>query len=374
MKKIIKITIFYLIFIDVSVLETTIPIKVPVVVYAHGLGSSAPKLKTGLIDKIFPDYLSYGNTGPETVNDKFDRRKAVFAQEADIVQVIAACEEALKNHETPEIIAFGFSKGAATWINTLAYLNKSIIPGHKKILSCIKAVILLAPFADPFEPEILAGLFRTLKPVVKRLTLPKFFWLGRISMEHLVKSLCPDYDPKGIQPITSVKDISMDIPIFIAHSQGDEIIPVNHSRMLYGELIRNLERDSNKNTYLFEFRGAGHRASKNDCTLWYEPMCEFLNKYHLMPNFESKKDKFYLDFYQPTESFIKCVIKGSSPLPSLAYGLIAACGLETYKYFKHKKVSQEKYRFTFKRSLAYGAAIAAASELIYLCNKKTSLC
>ena len=188
-KKIILVTV------SVLVMSSHISLcdAMPVVVFAHGLGENAQLCRGVLVSEIFPNMPLYGNTGPEALVKRFDISKICFGQQDDIKQVIAACEEALKEHDTPEIIAFGVSKGAATWINTLGYLhkNEALEPHYKKILESIKAVVVVAPFADLYEAEILAGLSGPLKPLAQRFVLPDPFGLGKKVVGVAVKLLLP---------------------------------------------------------------------------------------------------------------------------------------------------------------------------------------
>lgn len=346
--------------------------KSPVVVFAHGLGSTPQRFKEALLLKLFPDYLLYGNTGPESTTGSFNRKKACFGQQADMEQVIAACEEVIEKHNAPEIIAFGFSKGSATWLNTLGYLSTSLDPKHKKILSCIKAVVVLAPFADLFEPDIWCGLFRSLSPLVKRVTPKHLFGAGKSLMGSLAKKLCPSYDPKGIHPIDSIEHIVPDVPIFIMHSTGDDIIPVNHSRKIYKKLIKNHERNQKKNTYLIEFSGGKHQESKNECDIWHKPMYDFLCKYGLKPHVKSSEQQAIdLSCWQPSEPEINTKVFKSSTMPSLAYGILLALGLEACKHLHHKENNANDTKSTVKRSLTYGAVLAISLEIIHQYRIKT---
>lgn len=343
----------------------------PVVVYAHGLASRAERMKNKVIDRVFPEVSSYGKNGPESQELVYDRKKICFAQQADIDVLIAACTEALDNGLGQEIIGFGFSKGAATWLNMLGYIATSTDSQHKRILAAIKAVVVIAPFADPFEPEMLLGMFRKLRPIARRCTFANFFGVGRGMMVKLLKRLCPAYDPQGVHPITSVGSIPSYIPIFIAHSCDDEVIPVSQSRILYERLISNEARLRANNTYLFEFKGFRHRNSSRLCTLWHKPVYAFLNRYNLLPQALSAVDSGYnLNTLQPDLLEMTRRKFANTVVPSIAYGLAIALVIEAYKYIYNKTQSSQKYAATFKKSLAYGALFSLWCEACHYYKKQ----
>ncbi len=367
MKKII----FFICAIFLSNLSIVLKAEETVVVYAHGLGDD--NFKASLVDPLFPHYSLYGNSGPENV----DETKVCMGQEGDIKQIIAACEAALKNHNSPKIVAFGVSKGAASWINTLGYLNKSLDPQHKKIISCIKAAVLIAPFADLFESELLTGRLGIFGSLAKKFALPDFFGIGRTITASIAKQFLPAYDAKGMHPITSIKKLPNDLPIFLGHSTQDELIPIKHSRMIYQKLVEKEKSTNNLNnkTYLFEFDGGAHVPSIFDNNAeWHDPMYNFLRDYELMPTLEQSQGSLDLRYLQPSASEVKNKILKKSSIPSLAYGVLFACGLETCKYLKYKlydikkaKITSEpvKYQTSFKKSLPCGLAFAVTLELIH---------
>ncbi len=361
---------------DESVLEqiNLEPVKnKPVIIHAHGLTDTALSFKLLLEKKkMFPGAFLYGNDGPEYADGYSDKDKICFGQEGDMYQLIAACEEAIANHGSPDIIGFGFSKGSATWLNVLGYLSESAEKNssHKKILSCIKAVVLVAPFADLFEVEGLTGLLGSFGPIAQRFAFTDYLGVGRKAIGRLLKSVFPGYNPHGTHPIKSAEKIKNDIPIFMAHSLGDEVIPIKHSRMLYAALNKQVERKDLKNTYLFEFDGGRHSKSMNACLAWHQPMYDFLVKYNLFSREDFVRGVVDLSDMQPSRSLVESKILKGAKLPSLAYGLFAAILIESYRYLKHKSNSGSgDYHTSWKNSCLYGLGIATVSECLAACRK-----
>lgn len=365
-----------ILFILVFAVNTQVAIYAldPVVVYAHGLGENAKLCKGILVSEIFPELDLYGHTGPEALVTRFGIDKLCFGQEGDIKQVIAACEEVLKKNSVTEIIAFGVSKGAATWLNTLGYLSKSSDKNHKKILDRIKVAVVISPFADLFEKEILSGLLGPFGPLAQRCVFPDSLGINRKFTKHTVKLILPAYDAEGIHPITSVQNIIPTIPIFIAHSYSDGLIPINHSRMIYCALIKNSERDKNKNTYLLEFEGGGHCDSiynlhhSGSPMLWHQPMYDFLTKYGLMQSSNRAQSDGDLSSLQPSVAQIEDRIFKKSTVPSIACGVVLAGACEVGNYLYHKSKS-EAYCSTWKRSCLCGLGLALGMELVHLLRK-----
>ncbi len=345
-----------------------------VVVYAHGLTDNADKFKDTLVRPTFPDYPLYGNNGPEIDPDgTFNKNNVCLGQEEDIKRVIAACETALQNHGSPKIIAFGFSKGSATWLNTLGYLNNSLDPTHKKILSCIKAVIVIAPFADLCESEILTGRLGYFGALAKRFALPDLFGTGRRVTSAMVKQHFPAYDANGIHPIKSIQNIPHDLPLFFAHSVQDELIPIKHSRMMYQKLLekRTQAKINQNNIYLYEFNGGEHKNFNFNGiveTKVRKAAYDFLTMYGLMPALQKPHSLPDLHSLQPSLSEIETKIFKHSTVPSIGYGILFALGFETCKYVKHaclEKDTSKNYQTSLKHSFLCGALFAVTLELIH---------
>lgn len=247
--------------------------------FAHGLGGNGNQKGYCSWNKIFlPDYPCYAYHGPEAVNG-FDAKKVVLGQEDDI----AALGEGLKamnlDNGGKPFIGFGISKGAATWINAAAALQPSNL----------QALVLESPFADANEEAYEVG---------------KQFGLGCITFGEstavlAVKNMHPRYNPKGPQPIKSIREIPI-IPLILIHSEEDELIHVNHSRKLYRELIK----DGRTNVHLVEVPSGRHAQIFVDNTRkgqlsYLKPLHAFYKAYNL-PYDPELADNVTLKNYQPS--------------------------------------------------------------------------
>ena len=238
----------------------------PAIVYAHGLGDNKHNFEK-LVQKLFPNHPRYGENGPEVKSVMYyssgegmvkdfavDKNKLCLGQQGDIDTVIQACNTAIQKGEK-SIIGFGASKGAATWINTLHYLHTHRTPENSKILTKIKAVIAIAPFADPYNCEMIAGFTGKGKSLIQRCALPGPFDIGRKVTRFGLKKVLPRFDLNGLFPIKSMKEMPR-IPLFFVHSTQDDLIPVNHSRELYYAAYA--ENGRSGAAWLHEFAGGGH--------------------------------------------------------------------------------------------------------------------
>lgn len=333
----------------------------PTLVFAHGLSDSPISFGHSLQTSLTLDCYLHSSTGAEFIDGYFDTQRICFGQDTDVNQLTKACGEVVADKEA-DIIAFGFSKGAATWINTLGFLSESSLEKHQKIIASIKAVVLIAPFADLFEVEGLSGLFGSFSPIAKRFAFNDTLGWGRRAVGKILRSFFPAYNPHGMHPITSIKKIKQNIPIFIAHSFQDEVIPIKHSRMIYAAL----RKQGNNDVYLFEFSGGKHSRSMHACSEWHKPMYDFLAYYgvhkfdDLSGESRSDKDTFIsLIKYSPSIGMTEKKISQDSITPSLAYGLVFAVGKELVSY----AINKSAYKSSWKKSCLYGLGVAALLEL-----------
>jgi hypothetical protein len=303
-----------------------------------------------------------------------------LAQQIDIDLFIAACQKAVDAGET-ELIGFGASKGAATVCNSLHFLHRSSDPKHKKILNAFKAVVAICPFADISDSEMMAGFSGPLKPVAQRLLVSDRLGIGRACMGSVMKTAF-SYNPFGMTPLKAAADMPS-IPLFLAHSREDQLIPVNHSRKIYAELV---QKPDHKDVYLFEFDGGDHVDSifgNGVNSMWQTPMNQFLEKYLFNP----VNDIIVADNKaQPVFNEVDAQISKQRVIPSLGYGLLFATCFEVSKYVKHRwdeKKREEmqvalqidgaalavpfkraRYQRTMKRSLVYGLVVAGLLEAV----------
>ena len=74
-----------------------------------------------------------------------------------------------------------------------------------------------------------------------------------------------------ISPNTFVADISG--PLQIQHATGDQVVPVDFSRLLYGDLL-----NAGRTVYYYEYQGDDHNLSENFSTAMQRTL-EFFDEY-----------------------------------------------------------------------------------------------
>ncbi len=361
----------------------------PVVVFAQGLGTSVEASKLKLIDQLFPTFISHGKNPPEVI-EHFNKpvkkmfgkplhRNTCHGQQKDIDQVIIACEEVLQKNKSADIIAFGFSKGGSTWLNTLGFLSISSDPNHKNILNHIKAVIVIGSFIDLFKAGVLTALLGSWAPFAQRFTPSDFCGIGRTISGSISKLFFPAYNAHGIHPLTMIPHIVPDIPLLIAHSQDDELVSINHGREIYKALINSKKRKDKKNTYLYEFKGRGHTKLYEELHLIHNHIHTFLDTYGLTTHYKQPPIKINMSELQPSIAEINAKISQNTIVPSVAYGLIFATSLKTsftlYNYLRNKFSATNsnkqqntpiEHQISLTKSLLYGSGVALGSEAINL--------
>lgn len=247
--------------------------------FAHGLGGTHDAKYHYISEKILlPAYPCYAYNGPEVINGyEINVNKIALGQHDDI----AAAGNKLNSipKEITSVGGFGVSKGAVTLINTAAILK----PGQLKFL------VLESPFADANDVAYHVG---------KSYGLEYIPFGGNIA-KFALGNMYKNYNPDGIQPIKSVKKIP-NIPIIFIHSKKDKLIPINHSRKLYRELIK----QGRTNVYLVEIERGNHAniltENDRDGQLCYlKPVHAFYKQYNL-PYDHTLAQDITLSKYQPS--------------------------------------------------------------------------
>jgi hypothetical protein len=208
-----------------------------VALYAHGLGGNATH---GVYYREFIGCPITGKNGPEWNCYPSGPQQSCLAQDSDI-QVV---REQVEKHAHDNIILLGVSKGAATMINTVGWFACN----SPHCLNAIKAVIIDSPFSNPE---------RVAAHLVKR-------YLGsmgasmRSTFNFLETKMYPNYDPHGITPLKAITQqwhyVDRNMVVVFIHSQMDELISVNDSRLLY----RELKKLHFANVYLIEASAGTH--------------------------------------------------------------------------------------------------------------------
>lgn len=179
------------------------------------------------------------------------------------------------NNCNQKIIGVGIETGAATWINAAA---------NNANISKIKALVLESPFANANE-------------IIYSVSYLKYLPGGEFIAKKIAKFILPKYDPEGVQPIESIKNISnKNLPIFIIHSKADNIISINHSRRLYLEFLKY----GFTNVYLIEAKHATHNEILNniDYRIYQKTLHAFYKKFNIPFNEQLAKN-INIGQYQP---------------------------------------------------------------------------
>jgi len=144
---------------------------------------------------------------------KVDRAHTSFAQENEI----KALNDAHATIDT-DVIGFGVSRGASTFITWLGSANEA---KHN-----IKALILESPFDS-------------MDSVLRNMLGEKLYNNPRTRRwgHSLISFVFSQYKKDGITPLGVAANIPKELPILIVCSQEDSRVPVSSSKKLYDELV-----------------------------------------------------------------------------------------------------------------------------------------
>lgn len=201
-----------------------------VYVFAHGLGADYLHVEAYKACGVIPKSCKcLSENGPEV--EKGGPTESSLAQSADMDVVIGEIEEARRKYGNDcKIILVGVSKGAATMINTIGALASA----KSDYLNNIKAVILDSPFADLNDVACDVVCPKTIN------CLPVKYCLKPVVKSLIRKCVYKNYDSYGIQPIKAVQNqwnsVNKDMLVVFFHSKNDELINVNHSKLLSSQL------------------------------------------------------------------------------------------------------------------------------------------
>jgi len=273
--------LFILIFlnsINFSYSKQNQPLPKIAYLFTHGVGVNKDQKNYYEKNNIIPkQYKCFAYDGPEIVEDKFNSEYVVFAQQQDIDIVTRGIKFDIQKKNFQACIGVGVSKGAALLINMPKF-------------NSLKALVLESPFADAND---------VILNYAKNIGLGWLPSSWNLSLAN--KIFYKDYDPKGIQPIDSIKKIPENVAIIFIHSKEDKLIHINHSRNLYRELIT----QARKNVYLVETENGDHAQLLNNCSshnhriTYIKAVHAFYKKYSL-PYDENLAKDVDLKIYQPS--------------------------------------------------------------------------
>lgn len=145
-----------------------------------------------------------------------------------------------------DIIGYGYSRGAATWITAL---GSNDLPTD---VTLPKALILEAPFATIQSTSLFSFIKETMDSILQ--TFPYARTLRNKITHAIFNGFIQQHNVDGTQPINVVNKIDRSIPILLVHAQDDPIIPINDTRKIYLKLVKS----GRKNVYLLELPKGGH--------------------------------------------------------------------------------------------------------------------
>ncbi len=133
------------------------------------------------------------------------RRTLGYRETRDVLGALLWLEK--RGYRPEDIVLHGWSMGGTTVVRAA--------PG-----TGVAAVVEEAGYAD---------LPRLLESAIPRIIgLPRFFVPGVL----LVGRLWPDFDPWSVQAGRQASELwKEDVPLFVIHSTGDDIIPIEHAEM-----------------------------------------------------------------------------------------------------------------------------------------------
>jgi hypothetical protein len=285
--------------------------------YSHGFGGNLSDIYyyTKHNNPYFPDHylfdpehyhiasFNYPDSTKMRMEVKYDQ--VSLGQKGDIDRLDYAAKELVKTL-TPEqknIVGFGISRGASTWINYM---------GTKKN-ELVKLLILEAPFAT--IPDVL---YHFLKQQYFLSYIP---FMSRAA-HLLTAALFPQYRRYGEQPINTIDRIDPSVAMLFIHSDKDEVTPPNASRQLYVKRKRKLLelKKSDDNLYLLELSRGRHvyclREETEEGRLFQNVVHRVL-KQHGYPHNESYAEQIpNLKKFQPSITDVEKRIKLHKPKPT----------------------------------------------------------
>lgn len=249
------------------------------VFYLHGFGESH---YAG--EGIFGSFFDNGNycLGSFDYPEVIDSSMANIAQEKDTEQAWNALQSwDKKSSNETGVLALGYSRGAASLINLLASRKAAPVCGG----------IFIASFATLEGP---------IRLVVERVLGTAFCssFMAKIAHHTVAPYLFPEYNPKGMQPINMVDQISEDIPLLFIHSVKDDVCPFGD----FLKLCSVLKQSGRKNFYAVAVQDSLH------CTYLLDPATlllikqaihTFCKKHGFVYDEDFAQDDYFLEQFQP---------------------------------------------------------------------------
>ena len=287
------------------------------ILYSHGFGGNRSDVYyyTKHNNPFFPsNYLfdpykyhiasfNYPDSTKMRMEIKYDQ--VSLGQKSDISRIDSSAKEFEKilGPECKDIVGFGISRGASTWINYMGTI------GNEKI----KLLILEAPFAT--IPDVL---YHFLKQQYFLSYIP---FMNRAA-HLLIAAMFPQYRRSGKQPINTIDGIDPSVAMLFIHSDKDEITPPNASRQLYVKRKRKLSelKKDDDNLYILELKNGRHvyclKEEKEEGQLFQNVSHAVFKKYGYPHNKEFAKG-IDLKKYQPSIKDVEARIKLHKPKPTM---------------------------------------------------------
>jgi fermentation-respiration switch protein FrsA (DUF1100 family) len=208
-------------------------------IFSHGFGSVGAKAQRYAIDGILPENtVSFDYQDAETKvlasplqhGVALGTRQSCIGQQANVDRLLKVIEE----QEKP-VVLFGESRGASTILNAA-----SVMPNN------VQAIVVDSSF-DCLENVIRHRMHRF---GAQRVVDPK-------RVAGSVSKLLPNYDPKELQPITSLDQANeqfLHTPLLLLCSQEDTQVPYTGSAAMY-KLLR---QRNHPLVHLLMFEKGGH--------------------------------------------------------------------------------------------------------------------
>jgi predicted esterase len=260
--------------------------------YTHSMDSADyPKSPHWIIPEPFATF-----DFADAINDRveFHDDKVNLGQNLDMHTLIEAYEE-LERSGDQDIVLVGVSRGAVTILNTVAL---------KKWDDRLKAIIVESPYD-------------TLQNVAHHVLKQKYIgWIpgsNRLALKML-NTKFPMIDLNGIMPISCVKDIPKNLPIFLVHSRNDAVIPPQSSRALYIALVES----GHTNVYYLEMAGGEHARLivGPEGELYQNIIHAFYKRFGLPHNSHYAREAHtLLDYCKPNVQTVKKLLKQNRSLP-----------------------------------------------------------
>ncbi len=285
--------------------------------FSHGL-SCYQGCVGGIMDGLGNKMPCYSFNYPDATEEgRTNLEFSSLAQTNEIAALSEAADRAWlhfdltysESDSTALLVGHGISRGASSWITTLAYLSQ-------EQLNNIGAIILESPFDE---------VMTIVKHMSNMVCLPCFKRLGH----KIITMSAKQYDPDGITPIKAIKKIKRkDIPILIVCSKEDVIVPWYSTARLYLRFLRT----GHTHVYLLVLEKGDHALLYNNAE-YRNVLHQFYKTYNIThDSSETVSNQTELMQLKPSANFVQ---QGLSDKKSITW-------------------KQRKHAFNFMLNFLYG--------------------